>query len=232
MKKDAHLPNHIAIIVDGNRRWAKQRGLPQLAGHRAALKNLRSTLEYLSKRQIKYVTLYLFSTENWHRPENEVADLFQLIEEILGKELPELHKKGFKIRHLGRIGELPDSLRLIINSAVEETKTNAGMTLNLAINYGGRGEILDAVHHLITEGIPAKDVDEKLFSKYLYTAGMPDVDLLIRTSGELRTSNFLTWQTVYTEFYFTDTLWPDFDIEELEKALLSYNQRKRRFGGS
>jgi undecaprenyl diphosphate synthase len=232
MKKDVHLPNHIAIIVDGNRRWAKQRGLPQIAGHRAAIKNLRSTLEYLSKLQTQYVTLYLFSTENWHRPEDEVAALFRLIEEMLGKELPELHQRGVRIRHLGRLDELPQSLQLVINNVVKQTKNNTGMTLNLAINYGGRCEILDAVRRLITEGIPAKDIDEKLFSDYLYTAGMPDVDLLIRTSGELRTSNFLTWQTVYTEFYFTDTLWPDFDIEELEKALLSYSHRKRRFGGS
>jgi undecaprenyl diphosphate synthase len=232
MKKDVHLPNHIAIIVDGNRRWAKQRGLPQIAGHRAAIKNLRSTLEYLSKLQTRYVTLYLFSTENWHRSEDEVSALFQLIEEMLDKELPGFLQRGIIIHHLGRLNELPDSLQRIINNVVEQTKNNAGMTLNLAINYGGRGEILDAVHRLITEGIPAKDIDEKLFGNYLYTAGIPDVDLLIRTSGELRTSNFLTWQTVYTEFYFTETLWPDFGIEELEKALLSYSHRKRRFGGS
>lgn len=232
MKKDVNLPNHIAIIIDGNRRWAKQHGLPSFEGHRAAVKNLRSVLEYLSEQQIKYVTLYLFSTENWKRSAVEVKGLFQLLEEMLDKEITELNKRGVRLRHLGRLNELPHHLQIAITRATELTKNNTDMTLSLAINYGGRTEILDAVRRLITDGISPQNIDEKLFSSYLYTAGLPDVDLLIRPGGELRTSNFLTWQTVYTEFYFSNVLWPDFDKKEVDKALLSYSQRQRRFGGS
>ena len=230
--KDVHLPNHIAIIIDGNRRWAKQHGLPSFEGHRAAVKNLRSVLKHLSERKIKYVTLYLFSTENWKRSAVEVKGLFQLFEEMIRKEVPELNKRGVRLRHLGQLNGLPHRLQLAITEAVELTKNNTDMTLSLAVNYGGRSEILDAVRRLITDGISPQNIDEKLFSSYLYTNGFPDVDLLIRTGGELRISNFLTWQTVYTEFYFPNVLWPDFDKEEVDKALLSYSQRQRRFGGS
>ena len=230
-KKDVDLPNHIAIIIDGNRRWAKQHGLPSFEGHRAAVKNLRSVLEYFSEQQIKYVTLYLFSTENWKRSKLEVEGLFWLMEEMLDKEITELNKRGVKLRHLGRLNELPHRLQIAITRALELTKNNTDMTLSLAINYGGRTEILDAVRRLITDGVLPQNIDEKLFSSYLYTACLPDVDLLIRTGGELRTSNFLTWQTVYTEFYFPDILWPDFDKKEVDKALLSFSQRQRRFGG-
>ena len=232
MKKDVNLPNHIAIIIDGNRRWAKQHGLPSFEGHRAAVKNLRSVLEYLSEQQIKYVTLYLFSTENWKRSAVEVKGLFQLLEEMLDKKITELNKRGVRLRHLGQLNELPHHLQVAITKAVELTENNTDMTLSLAINYGGRTEILDAVRCLITDGISPQNIDEKLFSSYLYTAGLPDVDLLIRPGGEFRTSNFLTWQTVYTEFYFSNVLWPDFDKKEVDKALLSYSQRQRRFGGS
>ncbi len=232
MKKDVNLPNHIAIIIDGNRRWAKQHGLPSFEGHRAAVKNLRSVLKYLSEQQIKYVTLYLFSTENWKRSAAEVKGLFQLLEEMLDKEITELNKRGVRLRHLGRLNELPHHLQVAITRAVELTRNNTDTTLSLAVNYGGRTEILDTVRRLITDGISPQNVDEELFSSYLYTAGLPDVDLLIRTGGELRTSNFLTWQTVYTEFYFSNVLWPDFDKKEVDKALLSYSQRQRRFGGS
>jgi undecaprenyl diphosphate synthase len=232
MKKDVNLPNHIAIIIDGNRRWAKQHGLPSFEGHQAAEKNLRSVLKYLNEQQIKYVTLYLFSTENWKRSAVEVKGLFQLLEEMLDKEITELNKRGVRLRHLGRLNELPHHLQIAITRATELTKNNTDMTLSLAINYGGRTEILDAVRRLITDGISPQNIDEKLFSSYLYTAGLPDVDLLIRPGGELRTSNFLTWQTVYTEFYFSNVLWPDFDKKEVDKALLSYSQRQRRFGGS
>ncbi len=232
MKKDVNLPNHIAIIIDGNRKWAKQHGLPSFEGHRAAVKNLRSVLKYLSEQQIKYVTLYLFSTENWKRSAVEVKGLFQLLEEMLDKEITELNKRGIRLRHLGRLNELPHHLQVAITRAVELTRNNTDTTLSLAVNYGGRTEILDTVRRLITDGISPQNVDEELFSSYLYTAGLPDVDLLIRTGGELRTSNFLTWQTVYTEFYFHNVLWPDFDKEEVDKALLSYSQRQRRFGGS
>jgi len=232
MEKDVRLPNHIAIIIDGNRRWAKQHGLPSFEGHRAAIENLRSVLKHLSERQIKYVTLYLFSTENWKRSAVEVNGLFRLMEEMLDKEVAELNERGVRIRHLGQLNSLPHRLQLVITRAVELTKNNTDMTLSLAVNYGGRSEILDAVRRLITDGISPQNIDEELFSSYLYTNGLPDVDLLIRTGGELRISNFLTWQTVYTEFYFPDVLWPDFDEKEVDKALLSYSQRQRRFGGS
>ncbi len=225
------LPNHIAIIMDGNRRWAQQRGLPSLEGHRAGLKILRSTAEYLGNHQVKYLTVYGFSTENWNRDPSELEGLFQLFTETLNKEAPELNKRGVKLRHLGRLDELPTDVQLAINRAVDLTKNNSDMTLNYAVNYGGRTEIVDAVHRLIDEGIPSQGIDERLFSRYLYTDGIPDIDLLIRTGGELRLSNFLIWQTAYSEYFFTPVLWPDFDTKELEKALLSYGERQRRFGG-
>jgi len=217
--------------MDGNRRWAEQRGLPRLAGHQAGVENMRSIMEYFSKRQLKYLTVYGFSTENWSRPKDEVKDLLHLLEEMLGKETPELHNRGVRLRHLGRLEELPPGPRLAITGALELTKNNTGMTFSFAFNYGGRTEILDAVRRLIAEGIPPQNIDEELFSGYLYTAGLPDIDLIIRTGGVIRLSNFLMWQTAYSEYYFTDVLWPDFDEKEAEKALLSYSQRQRRFGG-
>ena len=230
-KKPTYLPNHVAIIMDGNGRWAKQRGLSRLEGHRAGLENVRSVVRSLDEYQIKYVTLYGFSTENWSRPEDEVNGLLQLLEERIYQEARELHKNNVRILHLGRLEELSQSLQLAINRAVQLTKNNGGMTLGFAFNYGGRIEILDAVRRIIAEGVPPQDIDEKLFNSYLYTAGLPDVDLLIRTSGELRLSNFLVWQTAYSEYYFTRVLWPDFNKKEIRKALLAYSQRKRRFGG-
>jgi len=230
-KKIAPLPNHIGIIMDGNRRWAKRHGLDVLEGHFAALKNLHSLLEYVNEQQIKCVTIFLFSTENWSRSEDEIKGLFWLFEEALDKEAPYLHQQGVQLRHLGRLDELPNSLQAAIKKAVELTKNNTERTINLAINYGGRTEILDVIRRIIADGIPPQDIDEKLFSSYLYTAGLPDVDLLIRTSGELRISNFLMWQSAYSEFYFTEVLWPDFNKEEFEKALITYSQRQRRFGG-
>ncbi len=231
MKKLTRFPNHIAIIMDGNGRWAKQRGLPRIEGHRAGVKNLRSVIKYFDKLRLKYLTLYGFSTENWKRPEEEIAGLLQLLEEAIDKETLELHKNGVKIRHLGRLDELSPSLQQAINKALELTKNNTGMTLSLAFNYGGRAEILDAVRQTIAEGIPAEDINEDLFNSYLYTAGLPEVDLIIRTAGERRLSNFLIWQTAYSEYYFTKALWPDFGNKEIDQALLSYSQRQRRFGG-
>jgi len=217
-------------VPDGNGRWAEQRGLPRLAGHKVGAENLSTVLEYLNDYQIKYVTVYTFSTENWNRPEDEVKGLFRLSAERIEKDLTGFHKRGVRLRHLGRLQELPQSLQQAINRAVELTKNNTGMTLNLAFNYGGRAEILDAIHHIIADGIPPEKLDEKLFSSYLYTADLPEVDLLIRTGDELRLSNFLIWQTAYSEYYFTNVLWPDFNNQEVEKALLSYSQRQRRFG--
>lgn len=226
-----HLPNHIAIIMDGNGRWAEQRGLLRLDGHRAGVKNINTVIECLNEYQVKYVTLYSFSTENWSRPEDEVKGLLQLLEETIDKEIDELHRKAVRFRHLGRREELPAPMQQAINRAVELTSQNKGMTLSLAFNYGGRLEIIDAIRHLIADGIPPQDIDDRLLSHYLYTTGLPDVDLVIRTGGELRVSNFLIWQAAYSEYYFTPVLWPDFDRKELEKALSSYSQRQRRFGG-
>ncbi len=193
--------------------------------------NLSTVIEYLNDRQIKYVTVYAFSTENWNRPEVEVKGLFRLSEEQINKDLPRFHKKGVRFRHLGRLQGLPQSLQGTINRAVELTKNNTGTTLNLAFNYGGRTEILDAIRRIIADGVPVEKLDEKLFSSYLYITDLPDVDLLIRTADELRLSNFLLWQTAYSEYYFTKVLWPDFNAQEVDKALLAYSQRKRRFGG-
>jgi len=231
-RKDiAYLPAHVAIIMDGNGRWAEKRGLPHIAGHRAGIEAARSTIQCLNHYQVKYLTLYSFSTENWKRPQGEIASLFQLMEEKITEESAELHEQGVRIRHLGQLDRLPPSLQQSINDTIELTRHNRGMTLSIALNYGGRIEILDAVHRLITEGVPPQEIDEKLFNQYLYTADLPDVDLVIRTGGELRLSNFLIWQAAYAEFYFTDVLWPDFNWEETEKALLDYSQRQRRFGG-
>ncbi len=230
MKKIARLPNHVAIIMDGNGRWAKQHGLSRLEGHRAGAENIRPIIKCLNQRQIKYVTLYSFSTENWNRPEDEVTGLLRLFEESIDKYVSELQENGIKLRHLGHLEELPQGLQLAINKAIELTKNNTGMTLSFALNYGGRLEILDAVRHIVAEGIPIQNIDEGLFNSYLYTAGLPDVDLVIRPSGEFRISNFLMWQAAYSEYYFTEVLWPDFNQKELEKVLLVYSQRQRRFG--
>ncbi len=231
MKKVTHFPSHIAIIMDGNGRWAEQRGLSRLEGHWAGVENLHSLVEYLDDQKLKYLTVYGFSTENWKRPEEEVEGLLSLLEEAIKKKTLKLHRRGIKLRHLGRLDELSPSLQLTTNEALELTKNNTGMVFSIAFNYGGRTEILEAIQRLIAEGVPPQDIDEKSFNNYLYTAGLPDVDLLIRTGGEIRLSNFLMWQTAYAEYYFTEVLWPEFDKKEVDKALLSYSQRQRRFGG-
>jgi len=230
-KKFTLLPNHIAIVPDGNGRWAEGRGLPRLSGHRAGADNMRRMVKYLNEYPIKYLTLYGFSTENWTRPEEEVRGLFQILEEFIDKCAQEIHERGVQLRHLGRLNELPQSLQLAINRAVELTKNNTGMILNVAFNYGGRAEILDAVRRLLADGVKPQNIDEELFSSYLYSAGLPNVDLLIRTGDETRLSNFLIWQTAYSEYHFTTVLWPDFGKKDIDKALLSYSRRERRFGG-
>jgi len=231
MKAISRLPNHIAFIMDGNGRWAEKRGLPRLEGHRAGLEATRSVVEHLGEYHIKYVTLYSFSTENWNRPKDEVGGLLNILERSMDKEAKELHKRGVKIRHLGHLERLPQHLRQAIENAIELTRNNTEMTLSLAFDYGGRLEILDAVRSILADGISPENIDEKLFNSYLYTADLPDVDLVIRTGGDLRISNFLLWQSAYSEYYFTNALWPDFDTEELGKALIAYSQRQRRFGG-
>ena len=230
MKEITSLPNHIAFIMDGNGRWAEKRGLPRLEGHRAGTETTHSIISYLDKLHIKYVTLYSFSTENWNRPQKEVSSLLTILEESLGEDTFELHQNNVRLRHLGRLERTPKQLKQVINWALKLTKNNNGMNLSFAFDYGGRLEILDAVRTIIAKGISPNEVDEKLFSRYLYTVGLPDVDLVIRTGGELRLSNFLLWQSAYSEYYFTEVLWPDFNTEEVEKALRVYSQRQRRFG--
>jgi undecaprenyl diphosphate synthase len=221
-----HIPRHIGFVMDGNGRWAKERGLPRLAGHRAGGENTKRVLNACAKYGIKIVTLFGFSTENWKRPEEEVRGLMNLFEEAIDKGVIELHRNGVQLRHIGRLEGLPESLRKKIQDAVELTKNNKKFILNFAFNYGGRAEIVDAVKRIIEDGIDPEAVDEELFSRYLYTAGLPDPDLIIRTGGEMRLSNFLLWQTAYSEYYSTPVYWPDFDEAELEKALLAYSKRK------
>lgn len=231
MENTANLPRHVAIILDGNGRWAEQRGLPRLEGHRIGVKNVRPIVRHLKDQGIPFVTLYAFSTENWNRPADEVSGIFGILERIVATEARELHKNGVRILHIGRPEGLSTKLQKSIKDGIKLTENNTDMTLVLAFNYGGRAEIVDAVRKLIVSGVPADSLDEKTFAKYLYNAGLPDVDLLIRTGGEIRTSNFLIWQAAYAEYYFTPVLWPDFDSSELDKALEAYSQRKRRFGG-
>jgi undecaprenyl diphosphate synthase len=231
MKEISRLPNHVAFIMDGNGRWAEKRNLPRLKGHSAGLEATRSVVARLGEYRIRYVTLYSFSTENWNRPKDEVAGLLGMLQKSVEKEAKELHKRGVKIRHLGHLERLPQRLKKAIGNAIELTRSNTEMTLSLAFDYGGRLEILDAVRNILVDGIPPHEIDTKLFNSYLYTADLPDVDLVIRTGGDLRISNFLLWQSAYSEYYFTNVLWPEFNIEELDKALIAYGQRHRRFGG-
>ena len=224
------VPRHIGIIMDGNGRWARARGLPRAAGHRAGTENLRRVLRAAVEFGVEILTIYAFSTENWGRPEGEVIALMSILERVIDRELQELHEEGVKLRHLGRLDRLPSGLRQKVLDAIELTKNNQQLTLNVAFDYGGRAELVSAIRRIVTDGMPAEQVDESLVSRYLYTAGLPDPDLIIRTSGEMRISNFLIWQGAYAEFYVPAVLWPDFDKDELYTALVSYNQRERRFG--
>jgi undecaprenyl diphosphate synthase len=224
-------PEHVAIIMDGNGRWAKKRGLPRLAGHEAGLNRMRTVVKNCLSHGIKYLTLYGFSSENWTRPQSEVQGLFNLLETNIDRESQELHRQGVKMWHLGRIGELPAGVQSAIQRACALTRDNDRMVLSFAWNYGGRNEILDAARRLIADKTPAAAVDEQIFAQHLYTAGIPDVDLMIRTGGELRISNFLLWQAAYAEYYFTRVLWPDFTPRQVDRALAAYAGRKRRFGG-
>jgi undecaprenyl diphosphate synthase len=225
------VPTHVGIIMDGNGRWAAERGLPRLAGHRAGTENLRRVLEASVEFGIEILTIYAFSTENWQRPDSEVQGLLGILEQMLKREVKSLHQNGVRLRHLGRTEGLSSGLQKEIQQAVDLTRDNTRITLNVAFNYGGRAEIVDAVRHLLTERVDPQQVGEELLSGHLYTAGQPDPDLIIRTSGEMRLSNFLVWQAAYAEYYSTPTYWPNFDKEELRKALLAYSQRRRRFGG-
>lgn len=224
------IPTHVAIIMDGNGRWAQERGLPRLAGHRAGTENLREIIEACVEFGIKYLTIYAFSTENWKRPSEEIQGLMKIFTTMLDRELKNLHKNGVQLRHLGNLDRIDDKLKTKVKEAINLTKDNQTLVLNIAFNYGGRDEILHAVKQLITEGRNPDELDAELFSKYLYSANSPDPDLIIRTSGEFRCSNFLIWQAAYSEWYFTKTYWPDFNREELHLALVEFNERDRRYG--
>jgi undecaprenyl diphosphate synthase len=228
---ELRIPYHLAVIMDGNGRWAKGRGLPRLAGHRAGTENLRRIIRACVDLGIKILTIYAFSTENWGRPEKEVRGLMGILERVIDRELKELDENGVRIRHLGRLEGVSERLQRKIAYALETTAHNDRLILNVAFNYGGRAELVDAIRKLIADGVAAEQVDEGLISRYLYTAGLPDPDLIIRTGGELRVSNFLLWQGAYAEYYVTPIYWPDFDRNELVKALQHYSQRERRFGG-
>ena len=226
-----HIPNHVAIIMDGNGRWAKERGLSRLEGHKAGTENIRRVIDTFVRYGVKFLTLYAFSTENWSRPKSEVSGLFRLLGQVIKKESQALHERGVLIRHLGTMNGLSPRLVHQVQQAIELTRNNNNITLSLAFNYGGRAEIIEAVRHMVADGIAPEKVDEKVFASYLYTGGLPDPDLIIRTGGELRLSNFLLWQAAYSEYYATPTYWPDFSEADIEKALLAYSQRQRRFGG-
>lgn len=224
------VPYHVAIIMDGNGRWAQQRGLPRLAGHRAGTENIRPVLEACVEYGVKMLTIWAFSTENWGRPEREVRGLIRILSETIDRQLPELHANGVRLQHIGRLDRLPKKLQDKVRYAIDLTANNERITLNVAFDYGGRAEIIQAVQRIIKDRIAPEQVDEALFSQYLYTAGLPDPDLVIRTSGEFRTSNFMIWQAAYAEYYIVPVYWPDFGKEELYQALLDYSRRERRFG--
>jgi len=226
----AKVPAHVAIVMDGNGRWAKQRGLPRTAGHTAGEKALFDTIEGALEVGLKWLTIYAFSTENWSRPRSEVFGLMRLLREAIDRETESLHRNGVQVRHIGQLAGLSPQLARSIRKATELTKDNRRITLNVAFNYGGRAEILDAVRRLIASGVPEHEISEDLFARYLYTACQPDPDLIIRTGGEMRLSNFLIWQAAYAEYYATPVYWPDFSKEGLQGALLAYAHRERRFG--
>jgi len=224
------IPAHIAIIMDGNGRWAAARGLPRLEGHRAGTENLRQIIRACVELGVKYLTLYAFSTENWGRPKEEVNGLLTILESVIDHELNELNAEGVRIVHVGRLEAMPKKIRQKVCQSMEKTRNNGKLVLNIAWNYGGRDEIVCALQEIVKAGIPAEKINEEVITQHLFTHGSPDPDLIIRTSGEMRVSNFLIWQSAYAEWYFTPTLWPDFNKEELKKAIDNYSHRKRRFG--
>ncbi len=224
------LPRHVAIIMDGNRRWARQRDLSELEGHAAGVEAIRELLRHAVRRGVPVLTLYAFSRENWARPDNEVTGLFGLLEAAIRSETAELRAQGVRIRLLGRLDELPDATRASIAEAIEATAGGDRLQLNIAFNYAGRTELVDAFRRLAARGILPTEIDEEAISASLYTAGLPDPDLVIRTGGEQRLSNFLIWQSAYAEFYSSDALWPDFGPDAFDAALLEFASRQRRFG--
>lgn len=224
------VPTHIAIIMDGNGRWARKRGLPRQAGHRQGAENLRRVTNACVEFGVKILTIYAFSTENWGRPESEVRGLMRIFARVLDQEIDDLDRQGVCLHHLGDLAGIDPNLQEKVRRAIERTKNNTTLILNVAFNYGGRAEILHAIKHMLADGISPDELTEELFSSYLFTAGLPDPDLVIRTSGERRISNFLIWQAAYAEYYPTPAYWPDFGRDELYEAILAFNQRERRFG--
>jgi undecaprenyl diphosphate synthase len=226
----SELPRHVAIIMDGNRRWARGRGLDELEGHRAGVEAIRSLLRHVVRRGVPVLSLYAFSRENWARSDDEVRGLFELLEAAIRSETAELKAQGVRIRLLGRVEELPDDTRRSITAALDETSDGDRLLLNVAFNYAGRTELVDAVRKLMASGVAPEEVDEAAIAGALYTAGLPDPDLVIRTGGEQRLSNFLIWQSAYAEFYSTEVLWPDFGPDAFDAAILEFARRTRRFG--
>ncbi len=226
----AVVPEHVAIIMDGNGRWAKERGLPRLAGHRAGTENIRRIIEGCVEAGVSILTLFAFSTENWRRPGDEVSGLMTILGDVIDRETADLHRNGVRLCHIGSLDGLPPELQKRVVYAVDLTRHNDRLTVNVAFNYGGRAEIVEAVRRMIEEGLRAEEIDEERLSAYLYTGGMRDPDLIIRTAGEMRLSNFLLWQAAYAEYVSTPVYWPDFDGDELRRALREFGRRQRRFG--
>jgi undecaprenyl diphosphate synthase len=230
LPKVSKLPRHVAIIMDGSGRWAKQHSLSRLEGHRAGARNIRHVVEVLAEYEIGYLTLFAFSTENWGRPWVEVENLLRVFEEMLDSEVKLLHEKGIRLYHLGRLQRLPVDLQQKVKRALELTRNNTRMSLSIAFDCGARAEITDAVRRLLADGIFLEEIDEVSLKERLYVPELPDPDLIIRTGGEMRLSNFLLWQAAYSELYFTEVLWPDFNRTEIDKALVAYASHERRFG--
>ncbi len=224
-------PAHVAIIMDGNGRWAEARGLPRLAGHRAGTENIRSVAQSAAKAGVQYLTLFAFSTENWSRPDSEVSGLLDILGDVIGDETEQMSEAGVRLNHIGRTDRLPKPLQEAIEATVALTQDNQGLVLSVAFDYGGRDEILHALKRIVSDGLKPDQLDESTLERYLYTDGIPDPDLIVRTGGEMRLSNFFLWQAAYSEHYVTDVRWPDFDEGEFLKALNVYRTRKRRFGG-
>lgn len=224
------VPRHVAMIMDGNGRWAQERHLPRLAGHQAGTENIRRIIQSCVEFGIEVLTLYAFSTENWRRPDREVQGLMAILADVIDRETAELHKNGVKLLHIGELDGLPESLRERVIRAMDLTRDNARLTVNVAFNYGGRSEIVRAIQRIAADGIPVEDITEDLVGRYLDTRGQPDPDLIIRTAGEMRLSNFLLWQAAYAEYWSTPVYWPDFGPEDLYQGLCDYAARQRRFG--
>ena len=231
VRRTPNVPQHVAVIMDANGRWAEARGLPRLDGHTAGTENIREIIRLFGERGVRYLTLYAFSTENWRRPLLEVRGLMRILSRVIDRELKPLHEAGVRLRYIGQLDVLEPALRAQIERAVQLTAQNDKMTVCVAFNYGGRSELVEALRRIVAAGVPAAEVSEELVARYLYTEGLPDPDLIIRTGGQQRLSNFLIWQAAYAEYYFTPTYWPDFSERDIDDALEAYAERVRKFGG-